>query len=49
MDAIAFGLADRLDGLSGDRPVDIVGRLVENVWRGRRQVEMHVVDFSAPE
>jgi single-stranded-DNA-specific exonuclease len=49
MDAISFGLADRLEGLAGEGRVDLVGRLVENVWRGKRQIEMHVQDFAASE
>ncbi len=45
VDAIGFGLADRIAPESlGTGPVDLVFKLKLGVFRGRRQVEAHVLD-----
>jgi len=48
--AIGFGWGDRLADLSHvDRPIDIAYRPVINEFRGRRSVEMHLVDWRPSE
>ncbi len=52
VDAIGFGLVDRVPPESlGTGPVDLVFKLKLNVFRGRRQVEAHLLDvrLSDPE
>ena len=45
VDAIGFGLIDRVaPGSLGTGPVDLVFKLKLGVFRGRRQVEAHVLD-----
>ena len=45
LDAIGFGLVDRVDPESlGTGPVDLVFKVKLGVFRGRRQVEAHVLD-----
>jgi len=45
LDAIGFGLVDRVAPESlGTGPVDLVFKLKLGVFRGRRQVEAHVLD-----
>jgi len=45
VDAIGFGLIDRVAPESlGTGPVDLVFKLKLGVFRGRRQVEAHVLD-----
>ena len=44
--AVAFGQGDWLDDLSRlDRPIDVAYRPVMNEFRGRRSVEIHLVDW----
>jgi len=48
--AIGFGWGDRLEDLARvDRPIDVAYRPVINEFRGRRSVEMHLVDWRASE
>jgi single-stranded-DNA-specific exonuclease len=43
---VAFGHGDWLEELSRlDRPVDVAYRPVINDYRGRRSVELHLVDW----
>ncbi len=52
VDAIGFGLVDRVPPESlGTGPVDLVFKVKLNVFRGRRQVEAHLLDvrLSDPE
>lgn len=44
--AVAFGAADRAEELAEpDRPMDVAFRPVINTFRGRRRVELHLVDW----
>jgi len=44
--AVAFGAGDRADELSGaDAPLDVAFRPVINSYRGRQNVEVHLVDW----
>jgi len=46
MRAVAFGRGEWLDDLSRvDRPIDVAYRPVVNDYRGRRSVELHLVDW----
>jgi single-stranded-DNA-specific exonuclease len=48
--AIGFGWGDQLEQLARvDRPIDIAYRPVINEFRGRRSVEMHLVDWRMTE
>ena len=50
VDAIGFGLVDRVAPESlGTGPVDIVFKLKLGVFRGRRQVEAHLLDVRRSE
>ncbi len=50
MDAIGFGLVDRIAPESlGTGPVDLVFKLKLNVFRGRQQVEAHILDVRRSE
>ena len=50
VDAIGFGLVDRVPPESlGTGPVDLVFKVKLNVFRGRRQVEAHLLDVRLSE
>jgi single-stranded-DNA-specific exonuclease len=46
--AVAFGGGERADELARiDQPLDVAFRPVINTFRGRRSVELHLVDWRA--
>ena len=49
MRAVGFGFGDAADELTQtNRPIDIAYKPVINAFRGRRTVEMQMVDWSPP-
>ncbi len=46
LEAIGFGMADRLDEVSGrDQPLDVAFKLDENRWNGRTTLQAKLVDI----
>jgi single-stranded-DNA-specific exonuclease len=44
--AVAFGAGDRADELTAlDSPLDVAFRPIINTFRGRQNVEVHLVDW----
>jgi single-stranded-DNA-specific exonuclease len=46
---IGFGLADKIDILKSNKPVDIVYKLDENEWNGQKSLQMKVIDVKLSE
>jgi single-stranded-DNA-specific exonuclease len=46
---IGFGLADKIDIIKSNKPIDIVYKLDENEWNGQKSLQMKVLDVKLSE
>ncbi|HVZ57061.1 MAG TPA: single-stranded-DNA-specific exonuclease RecJ [Chitinophagaceae bacterium] len=47
LNGIGFGLAPKFDLLREGNPLDLVFRIEENEWNGRKSLQLHVIDLRA--
>ncbi|MCC6313147.1 MAG: hypothetical protein IT337_03980, partial [Thermomicrobiales bacterium] len=45
VDAVGWGMADRLPEIAGAPRLDLVGRLGRNEWNGRRMAQLLLEDL----
>ncbi len=46
LDVIGFRLGQFISSVNGNKKLDLVGELEENIWRGNKSLQLKIIDFA---